>query len=71
MVSELDRWAEWVGALFPAWVVSGVILISAGPLAKILRNRGLIAIERLMGMTLVATAIQMLNGWHRKVYYSN
>jgi multiple antibiotic resistance protein len=40
--------------------VSGLILMSAGPLAKILRNRGLIAIERLMGMILVAIAIQML-----------
>ena len=32
----------------------------AGPLAKVLRNRGLIAIERLMGMILIAIAIQML-----------
>jgi multiple antibiotic resistance protein len=34
--------------------------MAASPLAKILRNRGLIAIERLMGMILVALAIQML-----------
>jgi len=60
MNGEPDRWLEWLAALFAAWIVSGIILMSAGPLAKILRNRGLIAIERLMGMILVAIAIQML-----------
>lgn len=60
MNGEPERWPEWLGALFAAWFLSGLILMSAGPLAKILRNRGLIAIERLMGMILVAIAIQML-----------
>lgn len=60
MNGEPERWPEWLAALIAAWFVSGVILLSAGFLAKILRNRGLIAIERLMGMILVAIAIQML-----------
>ena len=60
MNNEPQRWLEWLGALVGAWLVCGIILISATPLAKILRNRGLIAIERLMGMILVALAIQML-----------
>jgi multiple antibiotic resistance protein len=60
MNGEPQRWAEWLAALIIAWLISGLILMSAGPLAKILRNRGLIAIERLMGMILVAIAIQML-----------
>jgi len=60
MNNEPQRWAEWLIALLVAWAVSGIILMSAGPLAKVLRNRGLIAIERLMGMILVAIAIQML-----------
>ena len=60
MNNEPSRWPEWLGALFAAWLVTGIILLSAGPLAKVLRNRGLIAIERLMGMILVAIAIQML-----------
>lgn len=55
-----DRWMEWLVALFIAWLATGVILLLAGPLAKLLRNRGLVAIERLMGMVLVAIAIQML-----------
>lgn len=60
MNNEPQRWPEWLAALFAAWFVAGIILMSAGFLAKILRNRGLIAIERLMGMVLVAISIQML-----------
>lgn len=60
MNSEPSRWPEWLAALLAAWFVTGVILLAASPLAKVLRNRGLIAIERLMGMILVALAIQML-----------
>lgn len=48
MNGEPHRWADWLVALFAAWFVSGVILLLAGPLAKVLRNRGLIAIERLI-----------------------
>ncbi len=60
MNGEPNRWADWLIALFAAWGVTGAILLMAGPLAKVLRNRGLIAIERLMGMILIAIAIQML-----------
>ena len=60
MNGEPGRWPEWLAALLAAWFVTGIILLAASPLAKILRNRGLIAIERLMGMILVALAIQML-----------
>ena len=60
MNGEPERWPDWLAALFLAWLVTGVILLCATPLAKALSNRGLIAIERLMGMVLVAIAIQML-----------
>lgn len=60
MNGEPGRWADWLIALIAAWAVTGAILLMAGPLAKVLRNRGLIAIERLMGMILIAIAIQML-----------
>ena len=45
MNSEPDRWLEWLAALMAAWFVCGTILLCAASLAKILRNRGLIAIE--------------------------
>jgi multiple antibiotic resistance protein len=52
-------------ALLVAWVVTFVCLVSAPKLARILRERGARAVERLMGMLLVMLAVQMfLNGLH-------
>lgn len=42
-----------------AWAVSGVILLGSTVLYRVLRERGLIAMERLMGMLLVMVAVQM------------
>lgn len=50
---------NWFMALLIAWGMSAVILLSAPILLKIFRERGLIAIERLMGMLLVMISVQM------------
>jgi multiple antibiotic resistance protein len=42
-----------------AWAVSGAILLSSTFFYRVLRERGLIAMERLMGMILVMVAVQM------------
>lgn len=42
-----------------AWAVSGAILLSSTFFYRLLRERGLIAMERLMGMILVMIAVQM------------
>ena len=55
-----DRMPEWVLALFLAWALTSVILVSANGLKRFLGKRGLIAMERLMGMLLIALAVQML-----------
>jgi multiple antibiotic resistance protein len=55
-----DRWPEWLLALVLAWSVSSVIIYFASGLRRYLGERGLIAMERLMGMVLIAVAIQML-----------
>lgn len=47
-------------ALFAAWLLSSIILISANFLKRWLGQRGLIAMERLMGMLLIALSVQML-----------
>jgi multiple antibiotic resistance protein len=60
MNQEPDRWPEWLTALFVAWLASGIIILLSSVLAQHLGRRVLIAIERLMGMVLVALAIQML-----------
>jgi multiple antibiotic resistance protein len=60
MNQEPERWPEWLLALFFAWLLTGIIIVMSSALAKSLGKRVLIAIERLMGMLLVALAIQML-----------
>lgn len=60
MSRESERWLEWLIALAGAWAAASVILLSAGWLRRWLGQRGVIAMERLMGMILVAVAIQML-----------
>jgi multiple antibiotic resistance protein len=50
-------------ALTIAWAASGAILLSSTFFYRVLRERGLIAMERLMGMLLVMIAVQMfMNG---------
>jgi multiple antibiotic resistance protein len=60
MNQEPERWPEWLGALLLAWLLTGIIILASSVLARKLGKRVLIAIERLMGMILVALAIQML-----------
>ena len=47
-------------ALTIAWMASAILLLSSTFLYRVLRERGLIALERLMGMLLVMVAVQML-----------
>lgn len=42
-----------------AWAASGLILLSSTFFYRVLRARGLVAMERLMGMILVMLAVQM------------
>lgn len=53
------RMIDWSIALFSAWGVSATILMFSGVFFKVLGERGLIAVERLMGMILIMLAIQM------------
>ncbi|MDX1420913.1 MAG: MarC family protein [Rubricoccaceae bacterium] len=53
------RWPVWLGALVGAWGASAGILLLANRLSHALGQRGLVAIERLMGMVLTAIAVEM------------
>jgi MarC family membrane protein len=57
---EPARWPEWLLALVLSWLATGVILFLATPLSRLLGARGLVAIERLMGMLLVVVAVEMI-----------
>lgn len=60
MSQQPGRWPEWLGALTLAWLASSVILLFASSMRRYLGAKGLIALERLMGMVLVTLAVQML-----------
>ena len=55
-----DRMLDWSLALIMAWLGTAVILFSATSLYKLLGKPVLIAVERLMGMLLVAISVRML-----------
>ena len=57
---EPARMGDWMLALTLAWGATAVILFSATYLQKWLGTRVLTAIERLMGMVIVAISVQML-----------
>jgi multiple antibiotic resistance protein len=63
--TDPGRRPVWLAALFAAWLICAAILLCAPFLARILRRRGLMAVERLMGMVLVVVSVQMfLDGLH-------
>ncbi|MFB9068528.1 YhgN family NAAT transporter [Pseudofulvimonas gallinarii] len=55
-----ERTADWSLALVIAWVGTAAILFSATWLYRLLGARALSALERLMGMLLVALSVQMV-----------
>lgn len=57
-----STWQLFLALTF-AWLATAIILLSSTILFRLLKERGLIAIERLMGMLLVMLAVQMfING---------
>lgn len=59
MSDEPDRWPVWLLAVTAAWAATAVVIFFGSQVAERLGPRGLIAVERLMGMILVAISIQM------------
>ncbi|MGI9134906.1 MAG: MarC family protein [Rhodoferax sp.] len=51
---------EWVGALCVAMSISAVVLVSAERIQRLIGNRLVAAVERLMGLVLVSVAIEMM-----------
>lgn len=53
----------WLGSILIAWTATALVMMASPLLLRILRERGLTAIERLMGMVLIMLAVQMvING---------
>jgi MarC family membrane protein len=57
--SNPGRTVDWSIALFLAWLATSVLLVSSTYLYRWLGHSVLVALERLMGMLLVALSVQM------------
>ncbi|ABZ74667.1 multiple antibiotic resistance (MarC)-related protein [Shewanella halifaxensis HAW-EB4] len=57
--TDNDRMFDWTIALVSAWGASAVILLFYKAFTKVLGEKGLTAVERLMGMVLVMISVQM------------
>jgi len=53
-------WPQWIGAVVIAWAGASAVLLLGAKLAKLVGARGLIALERLMGMLLIAISVEMM-----------
>jgi len=59
VAQEPDRWPSWLLALSVAWLANGVILMMSTAFGRLLGERGLSALERLMGLLLTVIAVEM------------
>lgn len=57
--SQPSRVLDWLLALTVAWVVCAIVLVASPVFYRALGERGVTAMERLMGMILVTVAVQM------------
>lgn len=57
---DAGRWPEWLLAILLAWLATSVILLFGSRLSLLMGKRGLIAMERLMGLILVTISVEMI-----------
>ena len=55
-----ERRMEWIGALVITMLVSAVVLVLAERIQRVAGDRFVVALERLMGLVLVAVSIEMM-----------
>lgn len=55
-----EHLVEWIGALTAALAVSGVVLLAADRIRRVLGSQMVSAVEKLMGLVLTAVAVEMI-----------
>jgi MarC family membrane protein len=55
-----ERRVEWIAALSVTMVVCAVVLVLADRIQRVIGDRVVLALERLMGLILVAVAVEMM-----------
>lgn len=64
-----ERMLEWVGALTAAMTVSGVVLLAADRIRRLLGSSMVSAIEKLMGLVLTAIAVEMILAGLKRYFF--
>jgi MarC family membrane protein len=64
-----DRLWHWVGALSLALMVSGVVLLAAERIRRLVGNSMVAAIEKLMGLVLTAVAVEMILAGLKRYFF--
>jgi len=59
-LKDPGAWPTWLAMVAIAWVINVIILSMASKLSKFLGARGLLAMEKLMGMILITISVQMI-----------
>lgn len=59
-MKDPGAWPTWLAMIGIAWAINVTILSMALKLSKILGVRGLLAVEKLMGMILITISVQMI-----------
>ena len=61
--TQPEKLWSWFTARMIAWAITSAVLLCSPAIARVLKEKGSMAVERLMGMLLVMVAVQMfLNG---------
>ncbi len=61
--SQPEATGKWLAALLLSWSITAAVLLLSPLIARVLKQKGSMAVERLMGMLLVLISVQMfLNG---------
>ena len=59
-MKDPGAWPTWLTMIAIAWLINAAILGLAAKLSKFLGERGLLAMEKLMGMILITISVQMI-----------
>lgn len=59
-MKDPGAWPTWLAMIALAWVINAAILSMAARLSRFLGDRGLLAMEKLMGMILITISVQMV-----------
>ncbi|MFA6434397.1 MAG: MarC family protein [Elusimicrobiales bacterium] len=59
-MKDPGAWPTWLAMIGLSWAINVAILILAGRFSRLLGDRGLLAVEKLMGMILITISVQMI-----------